>query len=163
MSAVFSANGFHRLRLDRAVQVEGRTIAFFGVNPSTAGHTVNDPSVCKWIGFTMLNGGRRFILGNLFTWRSPDVRSLRYLQTEAHAFEENDAMLRQIAAEADMLVPSWGSMQKVPKALRYRADEVLELLRSTGKPIYHLGLCQDGNPRHPLMLPYSTELTLWTP
>lgn len=161
MSAVFSDDGKHRLRLDRAVQVEGQTIAYFGVNPSIAGHTNNDPSVCKWIGFTMINGGRRFILGNLFTWRATQVRELRYLQPEQHMHAENDAMLRQIAGEADILVPSWGSLDKLPKALRPRAGHVTQLLLETGKPMFHLGLCKDGSPRHPLMLSYATELQRW--
>lgn len=163
-SAIISDDLLHRFCLERAVQVEGNTIAYIGVNPSTADASTDDHTSAKWIGFTMLNGGRRYLTGNLFSYRSLDVSMLRYLPTEeAHRFDENDEHLLRICDAADIIVPCWGSMQKVPKRLRHRADDVLALLRSTGKPLYHLGFCKDGNPRHVLMLSYDTPFTLWQP
>lgn len=71
---------------------------------------------------------------------------------------ENREHLRAIAHEADVLVPCWGSRNKLPPDLRPYMDETLELLRQMGKPIKHLGLTTSGDPKHPLMLAYSTPL-----
>ena len=50
--------------------------AFFGVNPSTADASSDDSTVRKWRGFTQRWGGSRFIVGNVFAYRSTDVRQL---------------------------------------------------------------------------------------
>ena len=66
MSAVISSCGTYRYRLERDVSMDGIVFAYFGVNGSTATATEDDHTVTKWIGFTKLNQGRRFIVGNAF-------------------------------------------------------------------------------------------------
>ncbi|MGM3851662.1 DUF1643 domain-containing protein, partial [Salmonella sp. NW36] len=74
MSAIISKCGMYRYRLERDVQPEGLVFGYFGVNGSTATATEDDHTVRKWIGFTKVNGGRRFIVGNAFAFRATDVR-----------------------------------------------------------------------------------------
>ncbi len=76
MSAIISKCGMYRYRLERDVQPEGLVFGYFGVNGSTATATEDDHTVRKWIGFTKVNGGRRFIVGNAFAFRATDVREL---------------------------------------------------------------------------------------
>jgi hypothetical protein len=76
VNAIISACGAFRFRLERDVQMEGLTFAYFGVNPSTADATSDDATVRKWNGFTKVNGGRRFIVGNVSAFRATDVRAL---------------------------------------------------------------------------------------
>lgn len=160
MSAIISECGKYRYRLERDVAMTGPVYAYFGVNPSTADASLDDATVRKWIGFTKVYGGRRFIVGNVFAYRATDVREL--LSDPAPAFSlDNQRHLREIAADADVLVPCWGARGKVPRERHHIIDAALHLLRQTGKPIKHFGLTASGDPKHPLMLAYSTVLEDW--
>lgn len=156
MSAVISACGTFRYTLEREVQLAGIVFAYFGVNGSTADGQHDDQTVSKWTGFTKLNGGRRFIVGNAFAYRSKEVRAL------ARAVDpvgpDNDAYLRAIIDKADVLVPCWGPRTKVPAQLRYRYDVLEAMLFASGKPVMCFGLSKSGDPLHPLMLAYATPL-----
>jgi hypothetical protein len=159
MSAILSDCGSYRYRLERKVGVEGPVYAYFGVNGSTADHTVDDNTVARWIGFTKRYGGSRFIVGNLFAFRSPHVKDLDAVPDPVGP--ENDMHIVRIIEDADILVPCWGRQSKVPRRLRYRFAEVENLLRTSGKPVRVFGLTKDGDPVHPLMLPSTTQLVDW--
>lgn len=157
MTAIISPCGKYRYRLERTLAMEGPVYAFFGINPSTADASVDDATVRKWIGFCKRWGASRFIVGNVFAYRATDVREL--VNDPAPAFSiEHQKSLRQIAADADILVPCWGNKSKAPKDLQHHFGGVLHLLRQTGKPIMVFGLTKSGDPKHPLMLGYDTPL-----
>lgn len=163
MSALFSEGGeaeaVFRWRLDREVQAEGLVAALVGVNPSTAGVEKNDQTIRKDIGFAERLGWRKIIKVNKFAFRAKDVRQL------AKAFDpigrENDHHLAQAFAEADLIVPCWGPLAKLPKRLRRRYLEVCRIAVRSGKPIKCLGTANDGQPRHTCMLAYETPLIDW--
>jgi hypothetical protein len=161
MSAIISPCGQYRYRLERDVQMDGLTFAYFGVNPSTADATIDDATVRKWIGFTKVNGGRRFIVGNVFAYRSTDVNALGHADNPIGL--QNNAHLMLIAEAADILVPCWGDRSKVAPALRRRFDDVLAMLCEFDKPVMTFGLTKGGDPKHPLMLGYRTPLVEWHP
>nr|WP_275225210.1 DUF1643 domain-containing protein [Citrobacter farmeri] len=96
----------YRYRLERDVQPEGLVFGYFGVNGSTATATEDDHTVRKWIGFTKVNGGRRFIVGNAFAFRATDVRELATAVDPVGP--ENEIHLERIIRDADVLVPCWG-------------------------------------------------------
>lgn len=158
-SAVISACGLYRHRLDRVVQEHGIIIAYYGINGSTAGVIENDQTVMKWIGFTLRNGGRKFIVGNAFGYRSKDVKILSTVNDAVGP--DNATHLRAIISEADLHVPCWGDRNKVPRHLRHHFDELEHMLRASGKPIKIFGLTNSGDPKHPLRLGYSTKLMDW--
>jgi hypothetical protein len=161
MSAILSDCGKYRYRLERDVCMEGPVFAFFGVNPSTADATADDATVRKWAGFVKRWGGARFIVGNVFAYRATDVRELVNDALPAFSLEQQKH-LRAIASDADVLVPCWGNRSKVPAERRHHFDNVLHLLRQTGKPIKAFGFTMSGDPLHPLMLGYDTKLIDWT-
>lgn len=156
MSAVLSVCGRYRHRLDRDVQFFGAVAALIGINPSTADATRNDATIRKEIGFAKANGWRRIIKGNVFDYRATDVGELA--DVDQPVSPQNERYLREIAAQADVLVACWGNTNKVPSALRGQFDLTLALLRATGKPVMCFGKTIHGHPCHPLMLPYSTKL-----
>lgn len=162
MSAIISDCGKYRYRLDRDVGMDGPTFMFVGVNPSTADANIDDATVRKWIGFTKRWGGRRFLVGNAFAYRSTDVRALSALSPGDAIGILNDWHLMRMAVEADVIVPCWGNSQKVPPNLRTRFAFLAEMLTGADKPIKHMGLTAGGDPKHPLMLAYTTPLTDWT-
>lgn len=169
MSAIFSECGAYRYRLEREIvrreleladdgvyEFRGKVFAFFGVNPSTADAAINDQTVGKWIGFVKRWGGSRFIVGNVFAYRSTEVNALRTVQQPVGP--ENFAHLERIAAEADVLVPCWGDRAKVPRTLHHHIDKALAFLLAQGKPVRAFGFAKGGDPLHPLMLGYDTPL-----
>lgn len=159
MSAVISDCGKFRYRLEREVAPIGIVIAYFGVNPSTAGAEVEDQTTMKWRGFAERNGARRYIAGNPFAFRATDVSKL--LETSDPVGPENSRHLLEIVSDADLLVPCWGSRHKIPRGLRFHLDELARVLRASGKPIKIFGITASGDPAHPLMLGYKTPLIDW--
>ena len=156
-TATVSPCGLYRYRLSRSIATKGPVYAFFGVNPSTADALVDDATVRKWIGFSTRWGASSFVVGNVFAFRATKVRDLANDTRPAFSVE-NQAHLRAIASEADVLVPCWGSRNKLPEELRHHLDNTLHLLRQMGKPVKHFGLTLAGDPKHPLMLSYDTPL-----
>ena len=127
-----------------------------GVNPSTAGATINDQTIKKDMGFGRRLGWRRIMKGNVFGWRATDVRELACVAEPVGP--DNLMHLARMGAEADLIVPCWGRRDKVPRALHYQIDFTLESLRGLGKPLMCFGLTAGGDPLHTQMLGYDTAL-----
>lgn len=174
MSAIISHCGTYRYRLERGpfessmllelaedgvYEFRGKVIAFFGVNPSTADASLNDHTVIKWIGFCQRWGAQRFIVGNVFGYRSTEVKGLT-LAADPHG-PENAMHLKKIIEDADILVPCWGDRSKLDRRLQMNFDWVKARLWLSGKPIMTFGFTKGGDPKHPLMLGYDTELVEW--
>lgn len=157
MSAIISSCQAYRYRLQRDVSSLGAlTYAYFGINPSTADASIDDHTVRKWCGFTERNNGNRFIVGNVFAFRSKDVTKLA--TTGDPTGPDNAYYVSQIIQEADVLVPCWGSRTKLPKSLHSTLDAFLSELLASDKPVKCFGKTVSGDPKHPQMLSYSTEL-----
>lgn len=156
MSAIISPCGKYRYRLDRQVGMDGPVYAFFGINPSTADASVDDATVRKWVGFCKRWGASRFIVGNVFAYRSTDVKALATVD-DAFGDDIGDHTT-DIINEADILVPCWGNTSKVPPKLQFAFDVLMDALASSGKPVLSFGLTKSGDPKHPLMLGYDTPL-----
>lgn len=159
MSAIISECGTYRYRLDRNVQSDGLVFAYFGINPSTADASIDDATVRKWRGFTERNGGRKFIVGNVFSYRATDVRELDRAN-RAHLKVQgpyHDEYIAQIVSDADIIVPCWGNSGKVDRNLRPLVSQLLSTLIASGKPVMHFGKTNTGDPKHPLMLGYETS------
>lgn len=171
MSAIISACGTYRYRLEREIDWElidvlgkpgplwGKTVAFFGINPSTADATLNDATVRKWMGFCARWGVPRFIAGNAFAYRAMSPAAIANVP-DPFGPDIGDH-ITQIINDADVLIPCWGSISKVPPRLQFAFDVLMDALLSSGKPVQTFGLTNAGDPRHPLMLPYTTPLTDW--
>jgi len=157
MTAILSKCRRYRYQLRREVDMfSDQVYAYFGINPSTADENVDDATVRRWIGFTERFNGRCFIVGNAFAYRATDVNKL------ASAIDpvgpDNNKNIMDIIDQADILVPCWGSKNKIPKKLHSRLDEVMCLLKESGKPVKSFGFTGSGDPKHPLMLSYKTKL-----
>jgi hypothetical protein len=166
MDAVISKCGRYRYRLGRDIGRDvmrgiGPTVAFIGVNPSTADAETDDATVRKWRGFASRWGCDRMVVGNLFAYRATDVRELA--TADDPVGHENNEHLRAVLDGVDLVVPCWGSRGKLPPNLRYRIDDVRRMLRACASPVRVLGLTTSGDPKHPLMLGYSSPLQDWTP
>lgn len=151
--AVFSRCRAYRYALWREWDPSGPTVLFVGLNPSTADHRHDDPTIRRCIGFARAWGFGRLAVGNLFAYRTPHPALLK--QAAAPVGRANDRWLRRLAAEADLVVAAWG----VHGAHRERSAAVLGYLPAPKC----LGTTKDGAPRHPLYLPKAAALTELAP
>lgn len=161
MSAIISDCGQYRYRLERDGPGTGQTTVIM-VNPSTADAEQDDATIRKLKGFGARHGWGRIVVGNLFAYRSTDVKALATCADPVGPL--NDEHLLDMLASANQVVFAWGPASKLPKRLRARwrtvwnmADEIAGRAFSIGKP------AKDGHPCHPLMLPYGLELQPWRP
>lgn len=156
MSAVFSKCRTYRYRLERG---KGKAVAFYMVNPSTAGGTVDDPTIRRCRGFAERLGYNRIIVGNKFAFRSPHVSDLRTAVDPIGP--NNDRHLAQIMRDADLHIVAWGTLDKLPKDLRLRWHAITRIAKEVGVTLQCLGVNHDKHPRHPLMTSYEVELEAW--
>jgi hypothetical protein len=116
------------------------------LNPSTATHEVDDPTIRRCIGFARTLGFGHLIITNIFALRSTDPKAL--YKTAEPIGEKNDMYLEESARSADQVICAWGTHGRHED----RGAKVMEML-SKIKPIYALRLTKDGIPGHPLYLP----------
>ena len=146
-SAVLSDCGKYRYKLTRVWDPNRPVLRWIMLNPSTADHTDDDPTIRKVVGFSERNGFGSIEVFNLFAYRATDPSELRKVADPIGP--ENHFYLSQIARP---LVLAWGNHG----AYRRQGKEVLRLLNFPFA--FYLGTTQSGQPRHPLYIPYSQSL-----
>lgn len=163
MSAVFSACKTWRYRLERDIDplLGGPVAALIGINPSYAGAERNDQTISKDIGFGKRLGWRRIIKGNVYGFVATDIRDLA--KAADPIGPENDEHLEEIISDADLVIPVWGTLDKLPPALRNRWRRIVALASIYEKPLHCFGTTNDGQPRHTARIGYDTSLVRWTP
>lgn len=161
--ATFSPCRRYRYRLWREWDAALPTVAFCGLNPSTAAETVDDPTIRRCVGFAKAWGYGRFEMLNLFGWRSTDPDGL--LGLEDPIGPGNDGALVEGCLNASRVVMAWGRFHKQRHLVGPRVFVVRRLLqerRSLQERNFqfgHLGLNGDGSPKHPLFLKGTTPFT----
>ena len=160
MSAIIPPCGTYRYRLKRDGPGEGAT-AIIMVNPSTADATEDDATIRKLRGFGARYGWGRLIVGNLFAYRSTNVRALAAAPDPVGS--DNGYRLCEIFLDAQRCVFAWGPAGKLPRRLRDQWREVDRIARAMHLEPMSIGApAKDGHPCHPLMLPYSRTLQPWS-
>jgi hypothetical protein len=130
------------------------------VNPSTADATQDDATIRKLLGFRNRHGWGNLIVGNLFAYRATDVRELATCADPVGP--DNGYRLAEIFLDVERVIFAWGPVGKLPKRLREHWRDVDELARKMHLRPMSIGVpAKDGQPRHPLMLPYSDLLQPW--
>lgn len=153
--AIYSPCLRYRYALTRVWQPGGPKATFVMLNPSTATELQNDPTVERCERRARALGFGAFRVTNIFAFRATDPRVMR---AEADSIgPANNATIVEAALWADQVVCAWGSHG----AHLGRGAEVATLLRQTGQPLWHLGLTQAGDPRHPLYIGYAQTSTRW--
>lgn len=162
MSAIISPCGNYRYRLDRPAPFGDFSTAVIMVNPSTADAHTDDATIRKLRGFADRNAWGHLIVGNLFAWRSTDVRELGRVSDPVGP--DNDAHLTDIMLSAQRLIVAWGPISKQPKYHRARWRRFMELVRlARATPLCIGEPAKCGHPKHPLMLGYDSPILEWRP
>lgn len=159
MSAVLSPCENYRFRLERDIGMFGPVAAVIMVNPSTADAEADDATIRRVIGFGKRLGWSKVIVGNVFAYRATNIQELALVDDPIGP--DNVTYLREILGAADEAIVAWGTLSKLPPALREQWRTVSDIAASLAVPLKCFGVAKDGHPRHPLMLSYQTALEDW--
>jgi hypothetical protein len=152
-TAVISSCGKYRYHLCRRIgNGYGPVATFIMLNPSTADALVDDPTVRKCVGFSKLWGCGELQVLNLFAYRAPTPAEL--VSALGPVGPKNSEYIRRTVAMTNgPVICAWGAFGG-----HLRQDEaVLGLIDGLCVPMC-LGVTKQGRPRHPLYVPYGTEL-----
>ena len=160
--AVFSPCRKYRYELWRHLPVPGgMTIAFIGLNPSTADETTDDRTVAKCWRWAEKWGFRHFCMLNIFAFRATDPKVMfaepSPVADQLHS-DANDRAIEDVCMRADVVVAAWGAHGN-----HHQRDVFVRhlILKPMMHKVHHLGLTKDGLPRHPLYLKNDIELQHW--
>lgn len=141
----------YRYYLTRIWDPSKPLFVFIGMNPSKANEQFDDPTVRRCINFARREGAGRFVMLNVYGYRSTDASIIRKVSDPNGP--DNDFWIKSYVKEADTVVAAWG------RNVTERGEEVLKLVKGL-KTIYCLGLNNDGSPKHPLYLKLNTPLQI---
>lgn len=153
--AVYSGCERFRYALTRLWDDTVPRLAFVLLNPSTASELRNDPTVARCQSRAQALGYGGFRVVNLFAYRATLPSDLRAAADPMGP--DADAVLAEAADWADAVICGWGNHG----ALNGRAAQGAALLRRTGRPLFHLGLTVQGQPRHPLYVASAFRPERW--
>jgi len=144
----------YRYALGRRVSDASGRVLFCMLNPSVADEVQGDPTITRCIGFARRWGIGELVACNLYAFRATRPADLWLAKDPIGPL--NDDAIQMWAASSSLIVCAWGNQRKATA----RAQQVVTQLRRVGQ-IHHLGLTNNGSPRHPLYLRADTEPVLW--
>jgi hypothetical protein len=143
--ARFSRCRNYRYHLWRVWDTSKPRILLIMLNPSLADGERDDHTITRSIAIARNLGFGRLDVGNLAAFRTPHPAEL--LRATDPVGPANDAHLRRLVAETDLVVCAWGVHAA---ALPERVQAVSRMLGRAGVQAYALKLTNDGFPSHPL-------------
>ncbi len=145
--ALMSACGKYRFSLWRSfpsMRGERGVVNFLMLNPSTADHEKDDPTIRRCIGYARAWGYGKLIITNIFALRSTDPRVLN--THEDPVGDDNDLHIVEEAQRSQMTVLAWGNHGQI----NGRGMKALQLLIHLPVTLSCLGKNKTGEPVHPL-------------
>lgn len=143
-AAHLSVCGTFRYRLSRTWDAALPRLCFVMLNPSTADHVRDDPTVKKCIAIAHHQGFGGIDVVNVYAYRSSSPVMLAL--AEDPVGPENDQHLREVLATASRVVVAWGA-HAIPAE---RLMQVQTIVTTSGHTPYCLRRTRDGQPCHPL-------------
>jgi hypothetical protein len=161
-SAIISDDKIYRLQLERELLPFRSIVAsVLMVNPSTADGIDTDQTIRKLDGFGFRLGWSKYIVANKFAFRAKFIRDVGYSADPIGP--NNDAYIYDAILRSDITVVAWGTLGKLPDNLQNRWRDIVEIASNMNRPLYCLEYCMDGQPKHPVMLGYNSQLKIWDP
>jgi hypothetical protein len=82
-------------------------VVFIALNPSTADHQQDDPTIRRCVGFAKHWGYQSMVIVNLFAYRATQPADLKAASNPIGP--RNDYWLRTMVASADLTIACWGN------------------------------------------------------
>lgn len=152
--AEFSLCGKYRYKLWRCWDWERPTIAFIGLNPSTADGSKLDNTTTKCVKWAKRDGFGQYIMLNLFGLVSTNPAGLK-TATDPNG-PDNNAWITKTLAEVKAVVFCWGATSH--KLTKPRIELIEMLARDAYQRPLCPGLTKGGFPKHPCYLANDTRL-----
>lgn len=164
--ATYSDCGLYRYGLLRRWDTTLPVMVFIMLNPSTAGHDTDDPTIVRCMDFAMHHDCGGILVVNLFAYRATDPKDLwAAWPGKSIVGAENRQVLYRVIAAAHArgwpICAGWGAV-KNDHAL-YVIQDVLSMRAKVGAELQCLGYTKAGMPRHPLYLSSTEFLRPWPP
>ncbi|MEE9902882.1 MULTISPECIES: DUF1643 domain-containing protein [Acinetobacter] len=122
---------------------------FIGLNPSTADHLQDDPTITRCINFAQSWGGGGIYMANLFAYRATNPQDMMAQDDPIGA--KNDEYLKQLSSQSKYIIACWGNVG----IYKQRSSFVKDLLKGQ---LHYLELNKTGEPKHPLYIHSSTQI-----
>lgn len=149
--AIIDPTGTYRYSLWRIWDHSLPKVVFVMLNPSTADHKEDDPTIRRCIGFSKDWGFGSLEVINLFAFRATNPYELKKCADPIGP--ENDAYIRKALENRPRVIAAWGTKGGIDG----RDRQVAKMLQP------HLPLClgtsKDGHPKHPLYIAANYEPT----
>ena len=142
--ARFSIDKKHRYRLSRHWDLNKPQLLYIMLNPSIGNETIDDPTIRSLLSFTRKFDYGGFFVGNLFTYITPNPKTL---DTSIGLTNKNLNILTNLVSKVDKVVYAWGNYIEEPNELKTFISNPM----CFGKNI-------NGTPKHPLYLPSDSKL-----
>lgn len=152
--ARLSECGRYRYRLWRIWDDLAPVMVWVMLNPSTADASVDDPTIRKCVGFAKANQHGGIIVVNLFAWRATNPKELPKVADPIGPENDEHILWAVKAPIMCSVVAGWGGNKFAAK----RARRVATLIKGAGRPVQCFRRSEEGNPWHPLYLPYTSPL-----
>jgi hypothetical protein len=147
--ASISDCGKYRYDLWRRWDAGSTFVKFIMLNPSTADHKVDDPTIRKCIKFAKSWGYGGVKVVNLFAFRATNPKKLKALGYAKAVGPCNNTAIIEALSSAGPNIAAWGQGGKLfSRGLIVRH----EILVPRGIQLQALKISKDGTPWHPLYL-----------
>lgn len=150
MSAVISECGLYRTELRRVWNRDLPLLVVCMLNPSTADHRKNDPTILALIHFAKLWGYGGLLIVNLFAYRSPSPKEMMAYCDPFGGRQNADAIASAMAYAQDnggRLLAAWGNGGDFEDRAEWFCNRALQVYRLT---LICLGTTKDWKPKHPM-------------
>lgn len=130
--------------------------SFGMLNPSTADHLRDDPTISRCVNRAKRAGAGGLVVWNLFAWR--DTQPAAMMAASDPIGPRNDVAIRVAVANSDLNIAAWGAHGSHLN----RDEAVMAMLSAEGIALSALAFTADGQPRHPLYLAATVQPRAWT-
>ena len=146
--ATLSDCNTYRYQLWRVWDESRPLLAFIMLNPSTASHNNDDPTIRRCMRFAATSGYGGIQVMNLFAYRATDPAELP--SDERAIGPDNDSYLQALRATNRDVVLAWGT-----KGAHLKRNEQVAAMFPNA---YCLDRTKDGHPKHPLYIRADAKL-----
>lgn len=155
-TASFDRTSRYRYTLGRHWNDALPRLAMCLLNPSTADHRQDDPTIRRCINFACDWGFGSLEIINIFAYRSTDPANL-YQLTDPIGPRNNAAISRAIA-RANAIVLAWGTHGQHLNRGKYIEQHITTQANHHNIPVSIFARTKRGQPKHPLYLAASSKL-----
>lgn len=152
--AIFSPDRRYRYQLGRRWNLSMGIVNFIMLNPSIADESVNDPTITRCIERAKRMGYGGIIVTNLFALVSTDPKTLYSASDPVGPY--TDDHIFEVAFHCHLIICGWGQHG----ILKGRGQKIEKALKETSN-LHYLRMGKNGQPYHPLYLPYDLQPVRW--